>query len=286
LTPGGHVIEAGPGVCALTGRLCEGAGSVTAVEIDRRLVGVIGRAMSGYGNFRLINADILDVPAESLLPEPGGRTCAPQPGAINAHSPVGPCLSTQQSAAPLPSSHFRSSSGVVFVSNLPYYISTPIMTRLFEEFIFVDRAVLMMQKEVSDKLLARPSSPNYGMLTVFAHYFGTVRKLFSVPPHSFTPQPGVESAVMLFDAHKPPIDASAGAPDERIMARDMFFRTVRASFASRRKTLANNLIHAGLAADRSMAEDAVARAGIGAGARGETLGVHEFVALSRSLTGN
>lgn len=247
MTPGDHVIEVGPGVCALTGLLCGRAQSVTAVEIDRRLTDSISASMSVYDNFRLVNADALTVPAELLLP--------PDPGAT-------------------------AEARVVLVSNMPYYISTPIMTRIAEEFSFVDRAVLMMQREVSDKLLAGPSEYNYCMLTVIINAFFSVKRLFTVPPHCFAPQPGVESAVMLLKKHARE-NSVINAVCER--ERAMFFQVVRAAFARRRKTLENSLIHAGLAAGRVHANDAVARAGIDVGARGESLDARAFAALARAI---
>ena len=257
LAPGDHVIEVGPGACALTGRLCERAGAVTAVEIDRRLAGAICTAMSRYPNFHFICADILKVSARSLVPA---------------------------GASP---------RRVVLVSNMPYYISTPIMTRLFEELAFVDKAVLMMQKEVARKLTAQPSTADYCMLSVFAQSFYVPKKCFSVSPHCFVPQPGVESAVVALEPRSRPLFAGdAGEASEAAEAveavealRQMFFRVVRAAFARRRKTLANSLVFAGLALGRAEAEGALALAGIPTGARGESLSHEAFAALAHALVG-
>jgi 16S rRNA (adenine1518-N6/adenine1519-N6)-dimethyltransferase len=242
LTPGDHAIEVGPGVCALTGLLCERAGSVVSVELDRSLVGIVRDAMSGYDNFLLINADIRKIKADRLLPSGGGD----------------------------------SERRAVFISNMPYYISTQIMTRLFEEFAFVDRAVLMMQSEVADKILAGPSDPDYNMLTVFANSAYAPKLLFHVAPHCFAPQPGVESAVVAFAARESPLF-------EEARDRKTFFRLVRAAFAARRKTLGNCMIAAGLVSGRGQAEEALAAAKIKSGARGETLGADEFAALAKVL---
>ena len=149
------------------------------------------------------------------------------------------------------------------------------MTRLFEEMQFVSKAVLMMQKEVATKLLAKPSSQNYCMLSVFANTFYTVKKLFTVPPHCFTPQPGVESSVIMFDANKNhEIDAVCSS---------LYFQVVRAAFARRRKTLENSLLYAGLESSRAAAEEAIINAGIKPGARGESLSVGDFAALTHAL---
>ena len=247
--PGDHVIEVGPGVCALTELLCGRAASVTAVEIDRGLADIIAITMGSHSNFKLILADALNV-APALLGAPGTNDWA------------------------FGIAHERAT--VKFISNMPYGISTQLMTRLFEEFTFVSKAVLTMQREVSDKLVAKPSDEAYCMLTVFANSFCRPERLFFVAPHCFTPQPGVESAVMAFDAYKsPPVPTGDRA---------MFFKAVRAAFSNRRKTIENNLISAGLAESRRAAEEAVALAGIPAGRRGESLGVTEFAALARALS--
>ena len=241
LTPDDHVIEVGPGVCALTELLCARARTVTAVEIDGRLTRLIHGAMSRHKNFSLINADILKLPKEALLP-PGGA-----PPRAN----------------------------VKFVSNMPYGISTPVMTRLFCEFTFVGRSVLMMQREVSDKIIAAPSTQNYCMLSVLANACASPERAFFVPPHCFAPQPGVESAVMTFQTHAAPAADAAYS--------EIFFRAVRAAFTGRRKTLANCLVRAGLAADRGAAEAATERAGVDPGARGESLDAAAFISLARAL---
>ena len=242
--PGDHAIEVGPGVCILTGMLCERAGSVTAVEIDKRLAAKIGPAMSGYGNFTLINADILKISPDALLPRDAEGA--------------------------------GSGRRVILVSNMPYYISSRIMARLFTEFDFVDKAVLMMQSELAHKLLSKPSEPDYCMMTVLANSFYKPELLFHVPPHLFTPQPGVESAVVAFCASETP---PCAGPEER----ETYFRVVRAAFSARRKTLENCLIGAGLAQGRGQAACALASARIKSGARGESLGVSEFAALARAL---
>ena len=272
LAPGDHVIEVGPGVCAITGLLCEQARTVTAVEIDNRLTKVIGSSMSRYDNFRLVNADILRVPADLLLPgnEPPHSADLTDGGDKERFKSYGGFPGSRAGK------EGDTASRIVLVSNMPYYISTPIMTRLFEEFSFVDMAVLMMQREVADKLAARPSTGNFCLLTVLAQSFCQPEKLFSVPPHCFTPQPGVESVVMALTARRPP--AFNNAAEKRI-----FFQVARAAFARRRKTIENSLMFAGLAQNRAQAETALARADIPPGARGESLGFSEFASLARVL---
>jgi len=248
LTPGDHVVEVGPGVCALTALLCERAGTVIAVEIDGRLTETIKAATAAYDNFVLIQSDFLKVDAGALRP-PATSMAAPR--------------------------------RAVFVSNIPYYISTHILTRLFEELTFINRAVVMMQKEVAGKLLAKPSTAQYCMLSLFAGLYCKPEKLFSVTPQSFAPQPKVDSAVVLLDARTAP--SGLFDSERAAVERNMYFRIVRASFSNRRKTLENVLIHSGLAEDRARASDLVKSAGVAEKARGESLDVYEFAALARVL---
>ena len=257
LTPGDRAIEIGPGVCALTELLCARAGSVSAVEIDKNLAGLISGTMSRYKNFDLVIDDILKVPIRRLMQETGDNPDRPAPAG----------LSYPSESAAIPAGQIK------LIANLPYYITTPILERVINEFTFVNKAVLMMQKEASDRLLAKPSTPEYGMLAVLANTFFKLKKIFIVPPHCFTPQPGVESAVILFDALQPRLSAD----------RKFYVSVVKAAFAVRRKTLENSLLHSGLVPSREQAAAILEEAGIARGARGESLGINEFWELARAL---
>ena len=242
--PDDTVIEVGPGLCALTRPLCRRAGHVVAVEIDRFLVPQILQEMRGAQNFRLVHGDILKTPLDELLPDGAAR-----------HSPY------------------------KVVSNLPYSISSQVMMRFFEGFGEVDRPsvmVLMMQKEVADRLVAQPATKAYGSLTVAANVHSAPRRAFSVPPHCFVPQPGVDSTVVVLETRPEP-----PAPIED---RKLFAKVVRAAFAQRRKTLENCLMHAGLLPqDRIEAAATLAEAGVRPGARGETLTVEEFADVANAI---
>lgn len=242
ITPDDHIIEVGPGVCALTETLCAKARRVIAVEIDRRLVPIINAKMLRYGNFNLINADALSVSADLLF------------GGASADIPK---------------------KNVKFISNMPYNISTQLMTRLFTEFTGVGKAVLTMQREVADKILAPPSTAEYNAVTVFADSFAKASRAFMIPQHCFTPQPRIDSAVVVFDARD---EAAAAAPYG-----GTFVAVVRAAFANRRKTLENCLLHAGLAPDRPSAANALAQAGLPRIARGESLSCAQFETLAKIL---
>ena len=240
LTKEDAVIEVGPGLGALTALICEKAGQVIAVEIDRHLIPRISANMAGYGNFELIHDDILKIPFDELY----RRVAKP--------------------------------ARVKVLSNLPYYITTAVMMRFFEESPQPEKMVFMMQREVADRLVAKPSTKAYGSLTVLTNYYAQPHRAFYVAPHCFVPQPDVESAVVVLDVRDvPPVPV----PDKAF-----FFGVVRAAFAQRRKTLVNCLISAGLIPkDRVFAEALFAKAGIDVLARGESLTMSEFATLTELL---
>jgi len=236
------VIEIGPGAGALTEKLCHRAGFVVAVEIDRRLVETLEPKMALHGNFKLINGDILKLGIPDIL-----------------------------AAAGRPAT-----DGFIVISNLPYYITTPIIMGVLEGSAIPFRMVLMMQKEVADRIVARPSTKAYGALTVAVNYYAKPTKAFSVPPHCFVPQPGVDSTVLVLEPHgRPPVD---------LADKQFFFRVVRAAFAQRRKQLINCLIHEGLLPkDKALAGRILEGAGLSPKARGDELGITEFARLSNKI---
>ena len=240
--PQDTVIEVGAGLCALTWPLCRRAGRVVAVEIDRFLVPKILQEMRGAQNFRLVHGDILKTPLESLLQGEEARAYK-------------------------------------VVSNLPYSISSQVIMRFLEEpaeGARPSRMALMVQKEVADRLAAHPATKAYGALTVAVNFYAVPRRVFSVPPHCFVPQPGVDSTVVVLDAYS--------EPPARVADRRLFFAVVRAAFAQRRKTLENCLMHAGLLPQaRHAAAAALEDAGVRPGARGEELSVEEFAAVANTI---
>jgi 16S rRNA (adenine1518-N6/adenine1519-N6)-dimethyltransferase len=162
--------------------------------------------------------------------------------------------------------------GTVVVANLPYYISTPLLFRLFEERNRIDHMVLMLQTEVARRMVAQPGTNDYGILSVLTQYSASASLAFHVPLNCFRPRPEVGSSVVSLAMHKTPKDAGDEA---------RFVRTVRAAFAHRRKTLANSL------RDEGFAPDSIARAltqtGILSSRRAETLALEEFAALAAHL---
>ncbi|SIS85115.1 MULTISPECIES: 16S rRNA (adenine(1518)-N(6)/adenine(1519)-N(6))-dimethyltransferase RsmA [Alicyclobacillus] len=233
------VLEVGPGLGALTRALAAQAKRVVAIEKDESLRPVLEDVLAPCANVRVCYADCLKVRLEAVLaPDlaPGDR--------------------------------------LVFAANLPYYVTTPILFQVLESGLPVSRAVVMVQKEVADRMVAPPGGKDYGVLSVGVQYRGAVERLFNVPPSAFLPQPGVDSAVVLIDCEKrPPLRAADEAT---------FFRVVRAAFGTRRKTLENALA-AGLHMPKEAVRDKIVAAGIDPGARAERLSIAEFVRLADEM---
>jgi 16S rRNA (adenine1518-N6/adenine1519-N6)-dimethyltransferase len=251
------VIEIGPGLGALTRLLTEFAGHVVAIEIDPRLIAEL-RASILAENLSLVERDALGVnwvdlakAALSFLPSPHrGRE-----------------------------DHRR----VRVVANLPYYISTAIIERMLAVRQrspltggpLLHDLTLMLQKEVADRIISEPGGKDYGYLSLLVQYYAEAVKLFEVPPTAFKPAPKVHSAVVrLMIRPRPPVDVADEAK---------FFSLVRASFAQRRKTILNNLKASSPALGLNQVEAALARAGIDARRRAETLSLAEFASLCVEL---
>jgi 16S rRNA (adenine1518-N6/adenine1519-N6)-dimethyltransferase len=168
LTKEDCVLEIGPGLGVMTQVLCEKAGKVLAVEIDRELIPILKVSLFGYDNVQLINDDILKLDLKSVLKDRFGDT------------------------------------PVKVVANLPYYITTPIIMKLLEEDINLKSITIMVQKEVGERLGAEPGGKDYGALSVAVQYRCIPRKIMLVPPESFIPQPEVESMVVRLDSREEP----------------------------------------------------------------------------------
>ncbi len=207
--PGCPVLEIGAGLGALTLRLARLGGRVTAVEVDPALVPLLKDVLASEPDVTIVQADFLALDTRETLRQAfGGRT------------------------------------GVV-AGNIPYNITTPILERVFESADLLQRAVILMQLEVAERLTAMPGTREYGALTLFAAYHGTIRRAFRVSRNVFIPPPDVDSAVVVFEP--------TGGVGDMVVSREAFFSVVRAAFAQRRKTLANALVAAKLAPDRESA---------------------------------
>ena len=232
LTPGEPVLEVGPGIGTLTQGLAQSGADVTAIELDRRLLEVLDTTLASYDNVRIIHGDVLKLDVPSIM----------------NHKP------------------FK------VVANLPYYITTPIIMSLLESRLPIERLVVMVQKEVALRMVAKPGTKDYGALSVAVQYYTEPDIVLDVPPKSFLPAPAVTSSVIrcvLRD--KPPVDVI----DEKL-----FFRVVKAGFAQRRKTFSNTMKTTGLSRDRI--EELLAKANIDGQRRGETFTLQEFADVANA----
>ena len=232
------VLEIGPGVGPLTQQLALRAGKVCAVEVDERLKPILEITLEGCGNVELVWGDVLKLDIPALVKEklPGLRPVA--------------------------------------CANLPYYITSPILTALLEAECF-QAVTVMVQKEVAQRIAARPGTAEYGAFSVFCPYYAEPELLFDVPAHCFVPQPKVTSAVVTLRVRQ--------ARPWDIHDEQLFFRVVRASFAMRRKKLSNGLASGFPELGKAGAEAVLAACGFPENVRGETLGIPEFGAITNEI---
>ncbi len=227
------VLEVGPGIGTLTQGLAESGASVVAVELDKRLLPVLDTTLEGYDNVRIVNGDILQVDIMQTVSVDEFKVCA----------------------------------------NLPYYITTPIIFALLEKRLPMERLVAMVQKEVAERMAAKPGGKDYGALSVAIQYYTEPEIAFIVPPSSFIPAPSVDSAVIVCKRReKPPVEVCDEA---------LFFRVVKAAFSLRRKMLNNSLKNMGIKGEQ------VAKwlelAGVDGKRRAETLSLEDFAALTNTF---
>lgn len=232
------VLEIGPGIGPLTQQLSLRAGRVCAVEVDERLKPILDITLAERENVELVWADVLKLDIPALVKEklPGLRPMA--------------------------------------CANLPYYITSPILTALLEAECF-EAVTVMVQKEVAQRIAAQPGTADYSAFTVFCQYYAQPELLFDVPAHCFLPQPKVTSAVITLKVRKErPWDMDDP---------DTFFRVVRSSFAMRRKKLSNGLASGFPELGKQGAEEVIAACGFPENVRGETLGIPEFARLANEI---
>ncbi len=232
------VLEIGPGIGPLTQQLCLRAGKVCAVELDSRLKPILDLTVGEFSNLEILWEDVLNLDIPALVQEkfPGLRPMA--------------------------------------CANLPYYITSPILTALLEADCF-DSVTVMVQKEVAQRIAAKPGSADFGAFSVFCQYYAQPELLFDVPAHCFLPQPKVTSAVISLKTY--------GERPWKVENEKTFFRLVRASFAMRRKKLANGLASGFPELGKTGAAEVIAAAGFDANVRGETLGIPEFARIAAEI---
>jgi 16S rRNA (adenine1518-N6/adenine1519-N6)-dimethyltransferase len=251
LGPGDAVLEVGAGLGTLTEALATRAGSVVAIEVDHRLAPVLSSRLSPYPNVRIVEGDALHVDLAALLAQ--AEAAGPTSGGKAAGVAEG-----QRKV----------------VANLPYNIAAPLMLRLLDRRLSIARLVVTVQREVADRVVARPDTAAYGRLSVAIQIRAAPRIVARLPPGAFLPAPDVDSAVLLLVPHRePPVSIDDEAPLVRVVA---------AGFGHRRKTLANALSQ-GLDLPASVVEAACRAAGVDPRVRAETLDLPAFAALSRAL---
>ena len=232
VTNNDSVLEIGPGIGSLTCEIADSAKKVVTVEIDRALLPVLDETLSEYDNITVINSDIMKCNLDDLIANE-----------FNGETPK-------------------------VCANLPYYITTPILSFLIESNKF-SSITTMIQKEVAERICASPATPEYGAFSVYAQYYTEPELLFTVPADSFIPQPKVQSAVVILRMRKTP----AVTPKSEAL----FFRVIKASFAQRRKQLANSL-HSAFKSELTKAEilSIITSAGHKSTVRGEELSIEDF----------
>jgi 16S rRNA (adenine1518-N6/adenine1519-N6)-dimethyltransferase len=242
LTENSGAIEIGPGIGALTEQLARTSKKVVAFEIDQRLLPILTDTLSPYPNVKIIHNDVLEADVAEVIAE-----------------------------------EFTEMNDIMVVANLPYYVTTPIIMKLLEEHLPIRGIVCMLQKEVADRISARPGTKEYGSLSIAVQYYTEAETVMIVPKTVFVPQPNVDSAVIRLTKREQP---AVSVTDEAF-----FFQVTRASFAQRRKTLLNNLTSQ-LPDGKQKKEEilqALSASGIDPARRGETLSLEEFGRLSEEL---
>lgn len=232
------VLEIGPGIGSLTQQLVLRAGKVCAVEVDRRLAPILQQTVGAFENLEILWGDVLKQDIPALVKEKFAQL---RPMAC---------------------------------ANLPYYITSPILTALLEAECF-EAVTVMVQKEVAQRIAAKPGTPDYSAFTIFCQYYAEPAILFDVPAGCFMPQPKVTSAVITLRTWK--------QLPWRIESKEVFFRAVRASFAMRRKTLQNGLAAGFPELGKAGAGAVIAACGLAPGVRGETLSIAQFAEIANEI---
>ncbi|MBQ6839183.1 MAG: ribosomal RNA small subunit methyltransferase A [Oscillospiraceae bacterium] len=232
------VLEIGPGIGPLTQQLCLRAGKVCAVEVDTRLEPILDMTVGAFSNLEILWGDVLKQDIPKLVQE---KFAGLRPMAC---------------------------------ANLPYYITSPILSALLEAECF-EAVTVMVQKEVAQRIAAKPGTADYSAFTVFCQFYAEPELLFDVPAHCFMPQPKVTSAVITLRTRK--------ELPWQIEDKDIFFRTVRASFAMRRKKLQNGLAAGFPELGKQGAGEVIAACGLSENVRGETLDIPGFVAIANEI---
>lgn len=233
------ILEIGPGIGVMTYEMASRAKQVTAIEIDNFLLPVLDETLASFDNITIVNNDVLKVDLEALIED-----------------------------------HFKGQPPKV-VANLPYYITTPIVMKLLEDELPISDIVVMVQKEVADRMMAKPRTKAYGALSVAVQYYSEPEIVTVVPPSSFMPQPKVSSSVIRLRVRK--------RENLELLDKKVFFNTVKDAFGKRRKTLLNCLSSGILQLAKDDLKEIFESSGIDGIRRGETLTIEEFAVLANEI---
>ena len=235
------VIEIGPGIVVLTHEIAKYAQHVIAIELDKSLLPVLDYTLGEYRNVQIINEDVLKVDMKKLISDAA-----------------------------------KEKANVKIMGNLPYYITTPIITGILEGGVPADSITIMMQKEVAERIVSPPGSKIYGALSIAVQFYCDVDRVVEVPKENFFPAPKVDSEVLKLNIlDKPSIETQD---------KDLFFKLVKAGFSQRRKTLSNSLLGTGI--EKEKIRQALETSGIDPQRRAETLSLKEFATLADNLLDN
>jgi len=226
------VIEVGPGAGALTSELAKKAGKVISFEIDESLKEILAKNLSEFGNVEVIYGDFLEANVNEIIKK-------------------------------------YNYSKKIMVANLPYYITTPIVTKIIDDCVDVSRLIIMVQKEVAERFSAKSGTRDYNSLTVFLNYYFDIKKIINVPRNCFYPVPNVDSAVVS-------MNRKSGL---ELKNREFFFKLVRDSFKFRRRTLRNNL----KGYDLDLIEKILNTYGYDLSVRAENLDINIFVDIANRM---
>ncbi|HAE92191.1 16S rRNA (adenine(1518)-N(6)/adenine(1519)-N(6))-dimethyltransferase RsmA [Tissierella praeacuta] len=237
ITSEDYVIEIGPGMGTLTEELALKAKKVLAIEIDNTLIPILEETIGKYNNVEIIHGDILKIDLQKIIEE-------------------------------------RLDGGPVkVVANLPYYVTTPIIAKLIEDNLNLESIIVMVQKEVAERMAAGSGGKEYGSLSVFVNFYSKPEIVLKVPKTVFMPQPKIDSAVIKLTINKelPEVD------------KEKFFKIVKAAFSKRRKTILNSLSTYGFNIEKGTIKEVLESLNISLDARAENLSVEDFIKISKTL---
>ncbi|MBU5255481.1 16S rRNA (adenine(1518)-N(6)/adenine(1519)-N(6))-dimethyltransferase RsmA [Tissierella praeacuta] len=237
ITSEDYVIEIGPGMGTLTEELALKAKKVLAIEIDNTLIPILEETIGKYNNVEIIHGDILKIDLQKIIEE-------------------------------------RLDGGPVkVVANLPYYVTTPIIAKLIEDNLNLESIIVMVQKEVAERMAAGSGGKEYGSLSVFVNFYSKPEIVLKVPKTVFMPQPKIDSAVIKLTINKelPEVD------------KEKFFKIVKAAFSKRRKTILNSLSTYGFNIEKGTIKEVLESLDISLDARAENLSVEDFIKISKTL---